>query len=238
MPNYLELKNLVQNDIRKDIQLIRVGRNINTKIKSGTAKYKDAFMFSKAIGKATGNALEFHSDVISDDTLIEFATIVLVPTFRSMQNSSLKIAKQIQKIYNVNAQFGFNPVDVEPDEDRLQNIIKRFYEAETFKDVSFLLGKDVAENISRAAVTDSFKKNAEFMDSAGIETYVTRNGFNCCAWCEAMTGTYTIDNIPDDFWRVHKDCTCEFDYKTKNSHTKMTFSTNDDGRISRNIQNV
>ncbi len=238
MADYLNLKNLVQNEIKKNTSMIKASRNLNYKIKNGTAKYSDAVKFSREIGKVTGNALEFHTDEIDDNSLEEYAITVLVPTYRAMQKSTLQVSKQIQKIYNANAKFGFNPVDVDPDEERLNNIVQRFRDASTFKDVSFLLGSDVAQNISRAAVTDTLRKNTEFMNAAGVETYVTRSGVGCCAWCDSMTGTYSIDDIPNDFWRVHKDCICEFDYKTKNAHTKITFSTSDDGTISRNVQNV
>lgn len=238
MPDYSKLKDSVQNEIIKNISMIKAARNLNYKIKNGTAKYSDAVKFSKEIGKATGNALEFHSDEIDDSTLEEYATTVLAPTYRAMQKSTLQVTKQIQKIYNANAKFGFNPVDVDPDEDRLNNIVQRFKDASTFKDVSFLLGSDVAQNISRSAVTETLRKNTEFMHSAGVETYVTRSGSGCCAWCDAMTGTYALDDIPNDFWRVHKDCTCEFDYKTKNAHTRIMFSTSDDGKISKSVQNI
>ena len=166
MPDYSTLMNLVQNDIQKDISMIKAARNINYKIKNGTAKYSDAVMFSKEIGKVTGNALVFHSDEIDDNTLEEYALTVLVPTYRSMQKSTLQATKQIQKIYNANAKFGFNPVEVDPDEDRLSNIVQRFRDASTFQDVSFLLGSDVAQNISRAAVTDTLRKNIEFTSNS------------------------------------------------------------------------
>lgn len=238
MADYLKLKDSVKNEIRKNTSMIKAARNLNYKIKNGTAKYSDAVKFSKEIGKVTGEALEFYSDAVDDTTLEEYATTVLAPIYRDMQKSTLQATKQVQKIYNKNARFGFNPVEVDTDEERLNNIVQRFRDASSFKDVSFLLGKDVAQNISRAAVTDTLRKNTEFMNSAGVETYVTRSGVGCCSWCDSMTGTYSMDDIPDDFWRVHKDCTCEFDYKTKNAHTKITFSTSDDGTISRNVQNV
>ena len=105
MADYLNLKNLVQNEIKKNTSMIKASRNLNYKIKNGTAKYSDAVKFSREIGKVTGNALEFHTDEIDDNSLEEYAITVLVPTYRAMQKSTLQVSKQIQKIYNANAKL-------------------------------------------------------------------------------------------------------------------------------------
>lgn len=232
--DYSTLKQQILSDIRNDTSLKTSLNVLQNKIKNGTAKYSDAVELSKRLGKVTSKYLTAHTVEPTQELLGQYADEILAPIYESMQSTSLAATKEVQRIYNKKAQFGLNPADVPTDESRIKHIVRRFKEAESFDTVSFLIGEDVAENIARGAVTDSLRANAKQFDDAGIETYVSRNGVGCCDWCASMTGTYSLDNIPSDFWRVHKACTCTFDYKVNNKRTRITYSTGDDGKMTKN----
>lgn len=232
--DYLTLKQQVLNEIKNDNSIKIQLSNLQKKINAGTATYQDVTILSKRLGGVTASKLKANSIDINAESLGAYADEVLLPIYSAMQSTSIVASKQVQRIYNKKAGFGLEPAEVSTDVSRLKHIAKRFKEASDFEDVSFLIGQDVAENIARGAVIDSLKANAEQFEDAGIETYVTRDGVGCCEWCESMTGVYEVSNVNDDFWRVHKNCTCTFEYKTRNKRTRITYSTSDDGKLTKN----
>lgn len=236
MAEYLDLKKQVLDDISRNTRMASQG--IKQKIANRTATYDDAVKYAKAVGNAAGKALEKYESGIVEDALAEYAETVLAPVYRSVQNATLKATKSVQKVFNENAQFGFAPVDVKPDESRIAHMIARFRTATSFDEVAFLLGSDVAQNVARGAVTDSMRENGQFMNNAGVDIKFVRDGTNCCDWCASMTGTYAPNELPDDFWRVHKDCNCSIEYHTTNTHTRITYTTSDDGKISKNTTDI
>lgn len=238
MADYLNLRAEILSDIQSDTQVKAAVKELNNKIKNGNAKYSDAVDLSKSLGRTTSKYLKANSVEVTDELLGEFADEVMAPVYRAMQNTSLAASKEVQRIFNKKAGLDINPVDVKNDESRLTHIVDRFKEAESLDTVSFLMGEGVAENIARGAVTDSLKANAKAMDSAGLDTYVIREGHGCCAWCAEVAGTYPINDVPTDFWRVHKGCTCTIEYKSRNKHTKITFSTDDKGKLKKNSKDL
>lgn len=232
--DYSILKQQILNDIKNDASVKNAVNQFRTKILDKTATYDDAVKFSKTLGNITSSHLTANSIEVSDDTLAEYANELLAPVYRSMQNTALGASKEVQKLFNAKAQLGLNPVEVKNDEERITHIVARYRDAEKFEEVAFLTGKGVAENIARGAVTDTLRANAKAYNDAGFEAYVTRSGSGCCAWCDSMLGTYPVNNVPNDFWRVHKSCTCSFDYKVNNKRTKVTFSTNEQGKLVKN----
>lgn len=236
MTDYSTLKQQVLNEIKNDSGLKAQLRSLQKKIDAGTATYEDVTYLSKRLGGVTASRLKANAIEVTAETLGEYADELLLPVYETMQKTSIAASKQVQRIYNKKAGIGLNPAEVSTDKSRLAHIAKRFKEATDFEDVAFLIGADVAENIARGAVIDSLKANAEQFEDAGIETYVIRDGVGCCEWCESMTGVYEISNINDDFWRVHKNCTCTFDYRTRNKRTRITYSTSDDGKMTKNTE--
>lgn len=238
MADYSNLKAQILNDIKNDPQISGAVRELNKKIANGTAKYSDATALSKQLGTVTSKYLKANAGEVTDELLGEYADAVLAPVYRSMQKTSIAASKEVQRIFNKNAGIGLNPANVANDESRLTHIVDRFKEAETLNEVSFLMDEGVAENIARSAVNDSMRTNAKAMDKVGFETYVIREGSGCCNWCAEVTGTYPINDAPKDFWRVHKGCTCTIEYKSQNKHTRISYSTDDKGRIVKDTKEI
>lgn len=227
----------IKENISSDTRLREKIKIFKDKVNNRTATYDDAVKLSKYVGDITSEYLVRNG--LPDELLGEWAQDVIVPLYRDLQGTSLTAAEQVQEIFNQQMGIGLNPADVNPDSSRLLHIAKRFEEATEGSEVSFLLGKDVAENIAWGAVNDSMRQNARQMSSAGLETYVTRKGgASCCPWCASISGTYALNDLPDDFWAVHKDCTCSFEYKSRNSHTRITYSTGKRGGLIKNTENI
>lgn len=231
--DYLTLKKNIQNDITSDKQLNGMILRLRHKLKNETATYNDVTEFAKHLGNITSKCILKYG--IPEEELGTYAEEIVAPIYRSMQKTSISASKMVQKLMNETNGFGIAPAEVPPNESRITHLVRRFKEASDVKDVSFLVGKDVAENIARGAVTDSIKRNAEQAKEMGVTAYVVREGNGCCAWCDSMTGIYEIGDEPWDFWKVHKNCTCNFEYKYPGHHSRVSFETQN-GKINRFIE--
>lgn len=221
--DYSTLRSEISSDIAKDKQLNNEIQKLYKKLVNNTATYADVTEFSKHLGRVTSKTLVKYG--IPEEDFGTWAEQIVAPLFRQMQKTSIEASSMVQKLMNETHGLGISPAKVPTDESRITHLVRRFKEASDVKDVSFLVGSDVAENIARGAVTDSIRRNAEQAKEMGIKSYVVREGNGCCAWCDSMTGIYAIGAEPKDFWRVHKDCTCSFEYKYEKTHTRIDFAT-------------
>lgn len=230
--DYSALRQQILNDIKGNVSLQKSVVELRNKIKNKSAKFSDVAKMSDKLSEVTSKAIR--SIAPDENTLGEYAEQVIEPIYHAMQTTTLTACVSVQQIINDKSGIGLKPVDVKPDQSRLVHIKARYRETPSFDDVSFLLGEDVTQNIAKAAITDSIRQNARQMQDAGLETYVTRTDNNaCCDWCASKVGTYSIDNIPNDFWAVHKGCSCEFEYKSKKTSSRVFFSTDENGNITR-----
>lgn len=234
--DYSILMQNIQNDIKSDKQLNDITNQLIIKLRKNTATYNDVTEYSKHLGNVTSKYLMKYG--IPEEEIGIYAEEIVAPIYRSMQKTSITASKKVQQLLNDTNGIGIAPANVATDESRISHIVTRFKETSNIEDVSFLVGENVAENIARGAVTDSLKANAKQLDDVGFETYVTRSGSGCCKWCDSMTGTYPINDVPSDFWRVHKDCTCSFDYKCKGKNSRITFTTSDSGKLTKNTEEI
>lgn len=180
-----------------------------------------------ALAKAISKAVEEAALDLSDAELAEFAASILRRMYSTGQKTVLQICEDLQGKLLSDLGVGLAPASVSADAARISNLVQKFSEAETLDDVRFLLGEDVVQNIMRGAVNDSIKANADNLYRAGFDVVVARTDPGCCEWCASMTGAYPVGSWPDDFWRVHKDCSCSFDYRSRISgvHQKISFSS-------------
>lgn len=238
MEDYSTLANLVLNEIKSSPVLLKEFSSLIKKSKEGRIRYKDAIKFSEKLGTEASKLIK---QIIGDGSTLkldEFADKFIAPVYTSLQNTTLGVAKNVQQTLNKQNGLNFNPANIKADTSRVQHIVARYREAESFDTVSFLLGDDVLQNITRSAVDDTLRGNADLQEKAGFEVTLTRTDYGCCDWCASMTGTYKKGEEPADFWRVHKNCSCEFDYKSSLSGrtSKISFSTDSEGKLTKNTK--
>lgn len=236
MTDYTILKEQLSNDLKHDIRLNTDNTRLAKKIKSGAVNYVDLGLYSKALGDVVSQKIaKYVGDGIPDEELEEFSSKLLIPTYKQMQRTTLGACKSAQLVINKAAGIGLIPVDVALDESRTIHIQERFEEAETFDEVAFLTNSNVARSISRGAVNDSIRANANAQERAGLGILLSRyDGSGCCDWCSSVTGTFTsFDSLPDGFWAIHRGCSCTIDYKVGRTQSQLKYLTDDKGRLTK-----
>lgn len=227
--DYSTLRKQILNDVSTDASVKKAVSNLNKRLKKGDATFGDVSMIARKMSKVVSKGV---TKAMPETDIGAYAESVVAPVYTQAQKTLITAGKRVQKGLNAKAGIQLEPAELNPDSSRVGHIVKRFKEAESADTVSFLLGEDVVENIFRSAVNDSIRENARQLDDAGFETYVTRtDDAGCCAWCSTMVGVYRIDDIPSDFWAVHKNCSCEFEYKSYDTHHKIRFGTDDKGDL-------
>jgi len=239
--DYSTLKNSVLKELKNSPSLRSELRKLSAKCSKGTAKYVDAVKFSEKLGIESARLIKDTLQNGEEIVLSEFAEQFIAPVYTSLQKTTLSATKNVQKSINKKNGLSINPSEVKADGSRVKHIVARYREAESFDDVSFLLGKDVIKNITRAAVSDTIRTNASDQQRAGFKvTLVRTDGTGCCDYCSGLVGSFVKGQEPDDFWKVHKGCSCEFEYHSELSgaHHKISFSSNDEGKLKKNTEDI
>lgn len=188
------------------------------KVNKNKATYKDAKQYADKVGEewsrllATyGEDAEQHLDDISKAMLKAYS-------------ESAYYSKTLQQNINKNANISLKAIEPRIDETRIKSLLKKIAE----QNANWLLGSDVVKNISNAAVADTVEANARFQSDAGLKTTMIRHtGGKCCDWCEMIAQgerEFEFGEQPDDFFAIHKDCTCWIEYKTAKNVQKITYS--------------
>lgn len=107
---------------------------------------------------------------------------------------------------------------------RIEGIIDRLTDAETFDSIKWILGDGVVTNYAESIIDDHLKANLDFQSKAGLSVKVTRTrtGHHKCKYCEDRVGTFAYPNVPDDFWGRHVDCKCFIEYDNGSVRQTLT----------------
>ena len=65
------------------------------------------------------------------------------------------------------------------------------------------------------------------------------DGSGCCDWCARVVGTYdSFDKLPDNFWGIHRGCSCVIDYRVGKTKSKIHFDTDENGKLSKVTEEI
>ena len=191
-----------------------------SKVNNDRASYKDAENYSARVAKWWSDNLVKHygdadySEVVKD----------ISQSLKKAYSESAYYAKNVQGNINAKAKIGMKALEPHIDDTRITSLLEKL----TTEDAKWLLDSDVVKNIARSAVTDTIQANARIQSEADLYSYIERDtGAGCCDWCESVAGRYLYGEQPDDFFRVHKDCTCSITYMpSKERWQKITYGSN------------
>lgn len=202
------------------------------KIQDGTATYKDASEYAERLGDLLAESLR---QVISANDLPDgrmyynIAERVLGTSLLDNYNLTADVAMAVQESMNRAAGIGLKAVRPELNTSRVQGILDKVSEAESFEDVSWVLDEPVV-NFTMSVVEDCIRKNVDVQAKAGLSPKVTRIAEpGCCKWCSALQGKYEYP-VDRDVYRRHERCRCIvlFDPgngKVQNAHTKISYDS-------------
>lgn len=200
------------------------------KIEEGTATYRDAEQYALQIGEALSQAFakNLGADALPDGKMYYIiADRVLRPMLEENHTVVSDAARMVQESMNRKAGIGLKAKTVAVNENRIQGIVDKVSNAESFKDVVWVLDEPV-KNFSMNIVDESIRENVSFQGKAGLRPKVIRRAERkCCPWCSELAGEYDYPDVPDDVYRRHENCRCTVEYdpadgkrKRQNVHTK------------------
>ena len=200
-------------------ELYSQGKLDSEKLNQILANSKIDYIIASEYSEELGNILlrafgsVFTVDTLPDGRLYyNIAKRTVEPTMKALQSDIADFTEEVQKQINDAAKIGIKPIRPTLNQDKIDGIIDRLSNAESFDDIKWILDEPI-KTFARSVVDDSIKENAEFHGKSGMMPKIIRKSAgNCCEWCIAIAGTYEYPNVPKDVYRRHGRCRCTVDY--------------------------
>ena len=201
---------------------------IRKKVENGRATMNDMSVYSRQLGMRLRQAIEstVRPEDLPDETMYQnIAHSILDPLLRENYDEINRICAETQRELDRKARIGLTPQTAEYPAERVMSASFGAAAKELASDAVKVLGR-TSENITASASDEYMKTNAEYRSKAGLDAYIVRtDGAGCCKWCAALAGKFKYpDDIPDDVFRRHDNCTCDVSYicdkGRQNVHTK------------------
>lgn len=242
-----ELLEKIRRDFFKQYKSNERVKNIVDTIVNGSSSYDTITKYTKEVGTMLSKSFEKvlkPSNLPDGKLYYNIAESTVIPMLKEVHSMVNKEVEVVQSQIFQNLGLNIQPQLPKFNEDRATNLIDRLTEYQTEDediDVSnneWLLDDDSMVNFFRSEQNDAMELNSEFAEDAGLTSYITRSsGAGCCDWCDSMSGTYIYGDQPDDFFLMHKNCTCEINVRfSRTRWTRITFDTVD-GKMVKNTQN-
>jgi hypothetical protein len=184
-------------------------------IKDGKPTYSEVNDLSIEVGDILAEVFQgnLSQDMLPDGRMYyNIAKRTVEPMMVNNYNIVSDNAVMVQEILNKQAGMRIKAQVPDLNQSRIDGIINRLDEAESFDDIKWILDEPV-RNFTQAVADDAVKKNTKFHKGLGLVPSVTRivKG-DCCDWCREVAGTYYSPDIPDDVYRRHRYCRCTVEY--------------------------
>lgn len=190
-------------------------RRLLKAIRDGTGGYIEAGDYAWEVGDALAEVFgeRLSSAVLPDGRMYyNIADRAIRPLLEQDHALVADAAQTVQQHLNEKAELGLKAQSVPLNTDRIDGIIDRVSAAESFDDVSWLLG-DPVRTFSQSIVDETLKANMDFQGKAGLSPRIIRKATGkCCEWCQALAGVYRYPDTPDDVYRRHNNCRCTVEY--------------------------
>lgn len=199
MTEYERVSSSVESRIAADPRI----RALRKKIEQGTATLADSSKYSQLCAQIMGQQLSVEVLGLSD------REGVCTQLLRDRYNDINQVCEDTMRSVDARAGIAMNPRRASFPEERVQQLAHSLTDP-TVPDETIQRRADTgAANVAVSFHDDFVKENAAFRSDAGYESYITRVvGGASCPWCSGMAGRYKYDEMPDDMFRRHDNCTC------------------------------
>lgn len=234
-----ELLKAVQTSFRAKIAASKYMEAWKGKIGAGKATYYDAADYAYEVGSALADAFgaRISSEMLPDGRMYQnIAENVVAPMLRESHAMISEAAAQVQEEMNKAAGLGIRAQSVPLDSERVQGMVNKLANANTFEAVAWVLNEPV-KTFAQSVVDDTLRANVDFQGKAGLRPKIVRRaGSKCCEWCSRLDGAYTYPDVPHDVYRRHERCRCLVEYdprdgKRQNIWTKQWKATEQSDKI-------
>ena len=223
-----ELYEAIMEDFHYGVEeSIRIER-ITDRIRDGTATLTDAHDYAEELGEILSKSLRTHltAETLPNSTLYyNIAQRTVIPALRQNHDMVTELAGVIQKM--LDEKNGIYLSFIKPDfpESRVADLVRKMTESGKKLEESLVwIGEPIVNN-SEAFMDDFVRTNARFKHDSGMRATITRESrWNCCEWCQRISGTFDYENAPENIYRRHEHCRCVVTYhsdrKSQNVWTK------------------
>ena len=147
---------------------------IKAKIKDKQVTYIDAEQYANEVGGILAKAYEETFVNLPDGKMYyNIAKRTVEPTMMDMHSDIADVTDEVQTILNEQAGLGINPVRPSLEQDKIDGIINRLANAESYDDIAWILAEPI-KTFARSVVDDAVKNNAEFHAKAGMQPKIVR----------------------------------------------------------------
>lgn len=203
---------------------------LREEIKSGVKSYEEAYDYAIKVGEALSRSfgVNITPEVLPDGMMYyNIADKVVRPMLMTEYNLTSEAAVSAQRSVNKAAGIGIRPLKAEFNAEKAQGIIDRV-SSQPFEEIKWILNEPV-KTFSKNVVDQTIKKNVEFQGKSGLSPKIRRTALgDACEWCQAVAGTYSYPNVPEDVYRRHANCDCVVEYidggKYQDVWSKKTYS--------------
>lgn len=214
-----EIYEKIMEDFRDGLdESVRLDR-ITNRIRDGTATLTDAHDYAEEVGDLLSKALRKNltAETLPNETLYyNIAYRTVIPSLRDVHNRVVEMAGLIQKGIDESDGIGLNLVRPDFPEDRVVDLVKKMTSPEySLEQALAWLGEPIVNN-AEAFMDDFVRSNARFRYDSGMAITITRETrWNCCEWCQNLSGTYDYADTPEDIYRRHEHCRCVVTYDSE-----------------------
>ncbi len=199
MTEYEQLSAAIESRIAFDPHL----RALRKKIAQGTATLSESAKYSRLCAQIMGQKLSEEVLGLSDREGV--CTQLLLDRYSDVNQVCEQVMRSIDEI----AGIAMNPRHAAFPAERVQQLAHSLVDLNSDDEIIQRRASSSAANVANSFHDDFVEENAAFRSDAGYECYITRVvGSASCPWCSGMAGRYKYEEIPEDMFKRHDNCTC------------------------------
>lgn len=180
---------------------------LKKKIESKKATFADTAEYSEIISNITGSTFSSFVPKINSSGTKGYICEELLKSRYADINA---VMSEVQKSLDEKAGINIAPQQADFPIDRVRKVASSLEDMTVNQDVIERRADSSVSNVSKSFHDDYIQENAEFRSDAGIKCTITRTALGkCCAWCDAVCGTYVYGEEPEGIYRRHDNCSCE-----------------------------
>lgn len=206
MQNKDEFFNIIKSRIDDKASKNKRLEYLKKKIESKKATFADTAEYSEIISNITGSTFSnFVSKMNTSGTKSYICEELLKIRYADMN----AVMSEVQKSLDEKTGINIAPQQADFPIDRVRKVASSLEDTTVSQDVIERRANSAVSNVSKSFHDDYIQENAEFRSDAGIKCTITRTALGkCCAWCDAVCGTYVYGEEPEDIYRRHDNCSC------------------------------